>query len=542
MAQMDNSLIVTSTETDRWPAEAGGFAACLAVALAIDTLAAAWHCAMPDAITGDVAMYLQCGQLVLSGQIPFLDLVDVNPPLIMFLNVFPALMARLCGMPLELAGALFMGIVSLAATLLTALILKEFLCENYKRFFGPILLTGAVINALVTYDYGQREHFFAIVWLPFFFLRWSRYENPNAISGKFGNTLAALCGAAFGLGFALKLYFAVIPLACEFYWLVAAKKTKAEKLALLFSAEILSCTFVLLLYGLYFSLMPAAAHQVFFNEVMPLLVSAYSAFNASGFSMANVYWWPVLAFVIASLLVAAWCRPPRALAIPVIISLVAGFALVEFQHKGWTYHGISMLLSALLLFYLSLWPKIDKVKMRFWITTISSVLVALAACLWMTSVHQKLEALTSWQNRIGNYAINGQSVLYLDTSDCPWYVYSANAGLMPGSRYLWLFNLPMCEYKRAHIASDAALKPDEKARRLAGVEADVQAIVDNLVADAKQRQPVVVLCRTGNCYSMKPDFDLLAYLRKYGFERALSAYEEKERINDFVVFKRKSAN
>ncbi len=521
-------------ESQTWPADAGNFKAWLGVALLIDVLTAAWHCAIPDAITGDVAMYLQCGQLVFSGQIPFLDLVDVNPPLIMFLNVFPALLARLSGLSLMTAGSLFMGIVSVAATFMTAAILRDCLTQDYKRFFGPVLVSGALTNAMVTYDFGQREHFFALVWLPFFFLRWSRYQNCEARK----NVLALLCGAAFGLGLALKFYFAIIPVACELFWLITTK-SRAVKLAALRSTEVLATVAVLLLYGLYFLLMPQSAREVFFGIVTPLLLSAYSAFNLAGFSMANVYWWPVLAFVIASLVVAAFCRPPRALALPVIMSLAAGFVLVEMQHKGWTYHGISMLLSALLLLYISLAHKIRAVKFRFWFISGCSLLVTMGAGLWMTSVHQKLEVLTGWQRKIGNYARPCEQVLYLDTSDCPWYVYAADAQLVPGSRYLWLFYLPMLEYKKSHIQIDAN---DKKAERLAAVEAEVQAMVDNLVADANKRQPVVVLCRMRNCYAMPADFDLLVYLRKYGFDRALSAYEEKERINDFVVFKRKSGN
>jgi hypothetical protein len=509
----------------------------LFMALLLQLVVIVYHCSMSDAITGDVAMYLQCGQLVLDGQVPFQDLVDVNPPLIMFLNVFPALFARLTTVPLELSGNIFMGVLAMLITVFTAALLKPLMTGSFKRYLGPVLLSGAVLSALVTYDFGQREHYFALVWLPFFFLRLFRYENGAEDYDDRGPvyiTLATLSGFLYGIGICLKPYFLIVPVSCEIYWLIVKRNYGAARLLRLhLMPEILAVGVSMFAYGLYFLLMPKAAQQIFFGEVLPLLLSGYSAFNVSGpFSMVNVYWWPVLVFVVVSLIVAAVCRPPRVLAMPVVVSLIAGFALVELQRKGWTYHGISMLLSALLLFVLALAHKLSarSARLQFFGLTIVSALMVTASNFWMIDVHKRLSALTNWQNQIGAYLQAGDRVLYLDTSDCPWYVYSADRNYLPGSRYLWFFNLPMWEYKR-----DRA----KNAAEIASIDAGVQKVVDNIVADAAQRKPAIVLCRVRNCYAMKKDFDLLAYLKRYGFERVLGYYEEKERINDFVVFKLK---
>lgn len=501
----------------------------LVFALLLQVVVTVYHCSLSDAITGDVAMYLQCGQLVLDGQVPFRDLVDVNPPLIMFLNVLPALFARLTSLPLELSGNIFMGALSLLLTIFTAALLKPLMVGSFKKYLGPVLLGAAVLSALVTYDFGQREHYFALVWLPFFFLRLFRYESNTAVS----TAMAAACGLLFGIGICLKPYFLVVPIACELYWLWQSARTKSAEFSLfavMTRPEMLATAGTMALYGIYFALMPQAAREIFFGEVLPLLLGGYSAFNVSGpFSMVNVYWYPVLAFVVLSLVIAARCRPPRVLAMPLVVSVVAGFALVELQRKGWTYHGISMLFSALILFMISLAHKLSarSARFRFFALAIVSALFVSASNIWMIDVHKKLSALTDWQNQVAVYLKPGDSVLYLDTSDCPWYVYSADRNYFPGSRYLWFFNLPMWEYKRAraHSADD-----------IAAVDAGVQKIVDNVVADAAARKPAVVLCRLRNCYAMKKDFDLLAYLKRYGIDRTLTNYNERERINDFVVY------
>ncbi|MBK7838137.1 MAG: hypothetical protein IPJ49_10765 [Candidatus Obscuribacter sp.] len=57
------------------------------------SLCTTWHFfSLPYAISGDTAMYLQTGQFLLEGKLPYRDFQDLNPPLIMYVCALPALL------------------------------------------------------------------------------------------------------------------------------------------------------------------------------------------------------------------------------------------------------------------------------------------------------------------------------------------------------------------------------------------------------------------------------------------------------------------
>ena len=49
-------------------------------------------------LSPDCAIYLDCAQRILAGQLPYVDFWDPNPPLIMYLSVPPVLLAKYTGL------------------------------------------------------------------------------------------------------------------------------------------------------------------------------------------------------------------------------------------------------------------------------------------------------------------------------------------------------------------------------------------------------------------------------------------------------------
>ncbi|HMY02717.1 MAG TPA: hypothetical protein PKA48_05155, partial [Candidatus Obscuribacter sp.] len=56
----------------------------------------------PLSISADQSVYVQSGLLLLQGKVPYLDFFDFNPPLIVYLNVIPVLVARALALPLPM--------------------------------------------------------------------------------------------------------------------------------------------------------------------------------------------------------------------------------------------------------------------------------------------------------------------------------------------------------------------------------------------------------------------------------------------------------
>lgn len=72
----------------------------------------------------DVAYFLSAGQMLLSGARPYVEIVDPNLPMIIYLSAIPAAFSRLTHVPLTIAGILFMFFLIILTMLLFGKMLK----------------------------------------------------------------------------------------------------------------------------------------------------------------------------------------------------------------------------------------------------------------------------------------------------------------------------------------------------------------------------------------------------------------------------------
>ena len=77
----------------------------------------------------------------------------------------------------------------------------------FWSFLSTLLMLRYVADG-----YGQREHTFMLLYMPFFLLRWARYQGQH-----FSRTLAVTIGLFAALGVCLKPHFVVIAAVCELY-------------------------------------------------------------------------------------------------------------------------------------------------------------------------------------------------------------------------------------------------------------------------------------------------------------------------------------
>lgn len=495
-----------------------------------------WRLTITDAITGDVAMYLQCGRLILDGQTIYVDFFDLNPPLVFFISVLPAALAKISGWPLLLCGNIACGALSIFSLLFSAVILKSAGAVFDSRLRAALLLAQAIIAAFVTYDFGQREHLLMLVWLPFFFLRFGRVNGV-----QFPTALALPVGFLAGLGICFKPYFLLLPALLELSLLLVRRSPKN-----IIAPEMLGLLAAFLAYALGLALLPPASREYLFGYLMPLLSAGYSAFDkADAIVVLSPVWVPTLALVALSIVVflgwrlALRLRPDgvggdgkseKYLAIALLLQMAVGFALIQIQHKGWCYHGIPMMVSSLLLLALALsgLARIIKVPTRLqFVGAFLCVLVsAVYSCMWLNSVHTRLH--TEWETVVPRLAPPGTRVAYLDTTDTPWFVQSALHEIWPGTRYLWLYSVPIYENLLARGKVERAVVDKEMLAMVAAMTADLE----------KYRTPLVVL-KTKGCYGLPPQFDMQQYLNRYGLQNALAHYELAESSATYLYLRRR---
>jgi hypothetical protein len=147
-------------------------------------------------ISHDVAWYLYAAGRVLDGAVLYVDVVEVNPPLGIWLALpFAALhgLTGISAIALFEAGVFFLTAVSLAlvARFLSA---ASAVSAGARHLF--LVAVAALMLFLPAFDFGQREHLLILLVTPWVLLRWNRLMGKPVSPG-----LAVVVGlmAAMGL-------------------------------------------------------------------------------------------------------------------------------------------------------------------------------------------------------------------------------------------------------------------------------------------------------------------------------------------------------
>lgn len=165
---MNDPAIVGWMNTDRWIRVVP--VALIAVIL-MGTLAYVLY--RPTRIHHDNAQYLQIGELLREGRIPYVEVVDTNPPLVWYLNTVPVVIARRINahvIPTFLVGVWLLSVASVVGTRRT---LRAAFSNSERIYAEAVAVALAASSAAVLYWnlYGQREHLFALALFPYLAVR-----------------------------------------------------------------------------------------------------------------------------------------------------------------------------------------------------------------------------------------------------------------------------------------------------------------------------------------------------------------------------------
>ncbi len=271
----------------------------------------------------DVAAILNFAERWVGGERLYVDLIDVNPPLIFVVTAIPAALARI--LPLDGVQALLLAVAALC-------LLAWHLTTRLRDRAAEGAVERAVLDAAIplacviaAYDVGQREHLMALFAIPYAFLAARRAEQVATPRGlAIGVTIAA------ALGFALKPHFLAVPALVEALVLLRRGPRAAMRDALpwLMAA----------IWLLYLASLP-----VFFPEylsfVVPLVADFYLGNHA--FGALDVLLGPLIGSALAGLIVACamlvWPGSGQRAQMLALVG-VGAFASAWVQHKGWSYH------------------------------------------------------------------------------------------------------------------------------------------------------------------------------------------------------------
>jgi hypothetical protein len=287
----------------------------------------------------DTAFLLYAAERVLDGARLYVDVVEINPPLIVALNLPAVVLARAVGVS-DIAVYRVLVTVALSASLaFSAWSLRLALGPGSDRLRRRLVLVLAFALFLAPgNDFGQREQLLVALALPYVLLAAGRAGGRPAAPMP-----ALLAGVLAGMGLALKPHFLLAWVAVEGY---AAWRLRARRL----SHEALGVVAFLLVYA---ALVALLTPQYF--SLVRLLGPAYAGFGHDPFLHVLVTAPGTTVCYLAALACAALIRASkhRALWAVLLVALAASFVAGAAQQKGWGYHFYPARVFALVLLALA---------------------------------------------------------------------------------------------------------------------------------------------------------------------------------------------
>ncbi|MBA3260563.1 MAG: hypothetical protein H0T68_13995 [Gemmatimonadales bacterium] len=484
----------------------------------------------------DIAFLLYAAERVLNGAKLYVDVVEINPPLIVGFN----LLAVIIGSAFDLPAALVYrtGVLLLAgATLCTsAALLRRLLPDEAGVRAGLILLAGLVLLPMPAVDYGQREHLMLALFMPYLWLVAMRVKRVPV-----GAPAAAMLGVLAGIGVGLKPHFLLGWLALETYRRLSTVKRLGAP-----APESTAVLVVLFVYSL-FVLLATPDYLLLAHK----LGRAYARFlyKSAGELLLS---WPaaILLMALLSYVALRSAAKHREVWDVLLLGSLAFFAGGLLQQKGLPYHFYPSLALATMLIglgVLDIREPLLRLSERMYQIVASASLLTIVTAVVGTSVANATHP--GWGGRpdvpferlvevVRRHAAGGTIFVfsYHIGSAFPLVNY---AGVESASRFpqLWILAGEYVDRMRAagplRYRLAAEMSPAER------------YLNQSVLADLRRGQPHLLLvhrnARDDPANGLRR-LDYLAYFgRDHRFAELFARYEFLDRIGEYVLYRRLAA-
>ncbi|MEN8158910.1 MAG: hypothetical protein ABFS41_02430 [Myxococcota bacterium] len=503
------------------------------VPVALLGLLLVWIVYHPFRVNHDCAYLLEGAAKVLAGESLYVDFVDSNPPMIIYLNMIPAWAGKTLSVnPILPFSLSVFALVAWSTGMLRRLARRLPGARPGEVDVLSLLWVAGAFLVWQNNDFGQREHLFILLYFPFFLLRAVRWEG-----GAVGPAGAVALGVAAAIGVSLKPHFAFVAIAPELYWL-ATRRTPRNLLA----PEVLAVAATAAAYGAHFLLLPEAVREEFFGRLIPLHLLVYHVYQspldvvlgrAFPLFVGKV---PVAAFAgVAAVTPFLLRRPaPSGLARaarPLACVTAAAFGIYLYQSTGWRYHALPTFVSGLCVIALvgvqlheSLAGRLAWPRAVAWGAPLLVVLICGVAVWRQVQAGVAPVLATPYSVVVSRHSEPGDAIAHISTSLPPAYPALQQLDRRLANRYPC--NLPVSfSLGLAEIDPVAARREKERYLR-------------ELAEDIDRNTPRLVFVDSDDfSLGCPPGFELWGWLSEGGFfEEALSGYRRLTAIPGHVVF------
>ena len=146
----------------------------------------------------DAGILLDCARLILHGWLPYVDYVEMNPPMAHYVNVLPVYLARILNLEIPTAFNIF--VLTLAVYSVTVLLfLSSRLTPVFSLSSRLVLAAVCLLFSLWVFragEFGQKDHLFALAYIPWLYCRTVRHGHGDVPAGV-GIVIGLISGPLF---------------------------------------------------------------------------------------------------------------------------------------------------------------------------------------------------------------------------------------------------------------------------------------------------------------------------------------------------------
>ncbi len=284
----------------------------------------------------DSTWILNSAKNLVLGSKMYVDIIDVNPPLIFIYSTIAIFLSQLSSLNIINSFILLVLFLISISSIFSWYIIRniKFNKKEGKRYFIYAVIFILVIS--VTYNFGQREHLFMIFIFPY--LLFKIYEKYNK---NLPFPIRLFIGLFAALGFNLKPHFFLIFLAIELLHILDKKSIsnllKIESIIIIFSPFF----YFFIIYYFF---------PEYINFMVPFAIETYvDLFNKSFYTLIINY--EFIFFLLTFLIFIFFTKKKFSLSTKtILVASVSSLIIYLLQQKGWSYHRVPFFTISLLFF------------------------------------------------------------------------------------------------------------------------------------------------------------------------------------------------
>lgn len=467
----------------------------------------------------DNAWLVYVANQILAGKELHSEVIETNPPLIVYLTLIPAYFSKLTALADYHSFTLFIFAIACASLFLSF------------KITANISIRLGIIFVLVLYaanNFGQREHIFLMLIFPYLL---------TVLEGTKDKKITLISAVMAAIGFAIKPYYIVIWAVIEIFSIY-----KSRNFLSIFTARNFIIGALILVYLFYLFYI----EKGYVENILPLMLEYYSGFKWDFNTIVkNV----MVYFIFFQMpLLVTLIKYPKAVTREIILFSLCNAAcivIVLLQQKGWSNHffpascfGIILNLLLLVEVGKDIKPRWNKV-----IIISSAFVLAMALLIAVSNNFAKAARLKSEKTietiKLLNEHAEGGYVYPL-SFDLPMLFPSIiYSDAKYGSRYGHLWMLPGM-YRNAELNDASEVIFNDIYNR----SDDEVMLIADILADIAHNPPMLIIVakREYNTHEIGDfKFDFIAYMNKQKeFLPIFKNYEKLTEIDEKVIYKYKS--